>query len=184
LIEKRKGRKMKITNCLRILLTMVFVLGVLITSHVGRAGVVAFPDAGGSKVKTGESKVAPTKMVPKEEEKKVVPTPKKEMDLGKQAQKSTLPADGQKPKQQMRQARKITLPGSDVGMEKADGEERPSPVLADNEKSRRGLVPTSDERKGIDPEPFVPLPKELGPEGLQPATQSAVLTKQLKPITL
>jgi hypothetical protein len=107
LIEKRKGKKMKVSDCLRIFLTSVFVLGVLTSSYAGQKGIMVSPGAGRSPVKTGGSAVAPKKVVPKEEEKKVVPAPIKKND---QSKSSTTPQINRaKPKATMPAPKRIPV---------------------------------------------------------------------------
>ncbi len=55
---------MKITNCLKILLTVAFVVGVLSLTLAGQKGIVVSPDAGGAKVGASGSKVTPKKVKP------------------------------------------------------------------------------------------------------------------------
>jgi len=55
---------MKITNCLKILLTVAFVVGVLSLTLAGQKGIVVSPGAGGAKVEPAGSKVTPKKVKP------------------------------------------------------------------------------------------------------------------------
>ncbi len=55
---------MKLTHCLRALLTVAFVVGVLSLTHAGQKGVVVSPNAGTAKVEPGAGKIVPTKIVP------------------------------------------------------------------------------------------------------------------------
>ena len=46
------GIKMKLANCLRVLLTEAFVVGILSLTIAGQKGVVVSPGEGGAKVET------------------------------------------------------------------------------------------------------------------------------------
>jgi hypothetical protein len=88
--------KMKLTNCLSILLVVFFVMGVLFSTHAGQKGVVVSPSAGGAKVETDTSKAASEKVKPGKIEPKAVPeetkvAPKKKKVEIKQPPKPTLP---------------------------------------------------------------------------------------------
>ena len=68
---------MKVTSYLRILLTVFFLLSVLTFVDAGQQGLVISPGTGKPTVKKGESAVTPKNTVPKKEEKKAGPVPKK-----------------------------------------------------------------------------------------------------------
>ena len=86
---------MKITNCLKIMLALAFVVGVLDSTYAGQKRVVPSPSTGGAKVETDASKVTPEKVEPGKEEPKALPeetrvVPKKKKVEIKQPQKPTL----------------------------------------------------------------------------------------------
>ena len=68
---------MKVTNCLIIFLTMAFALSILTFSDAGQQGMVISPGTGKPTVKKEKSELAPKNVVPKKEEKKAGPVPKK-----------------------------------------------------------------------------------------------------------